>query len=122
MWGDDKTTTSWAENESLDCRDQPSTVVAMTVVVVFCTVVINGVTMAPLMKLLKMTDRSASRKMMLNGSYSKLREETDKCIKHLRHEETFFKGVNWDSVRDVDLQHFEYLEGESENRAAWLMA
>ena len=43
-------------------------------------------------------------KMMLNGSYSKLREETDKCIKHLRHEETFFKGVNWDSVRDVDLQ------------------
>ena len=45
---------------SLDCRDQPSTVVAMTVVVVTLTVVINGVTMAPLMKLLRMTDVRAS--------------------------------------------------------------
>ena len=45
---------------SLDCRDQPSTVVAMTVVVVALTVVVNGVTMAPLMAFLRMTDASAS--------------------------------------------------------------
>ena len=39
----------------------------MTVVVVVLTVVINGVTMPPLMSLLKMTQLSESRKMMVEA-------------------------------------------------------
>ena len=48
---------------SLNCRDQPQMVVFMTVIVVAFTVVINGITMAPMMKLLKMTDLTPARKM-----------------------------------------------------------
>jgi len=40
---------------SLHCRDQPVTVLLMTLVVVSGTVIINGLTMAPLMRALKMT-------------------------------------------------------------------
>jgi NhaP-type Na+/H+ or K+/H+ antiporter len=63
-------------------------VVAMTLLVVMLTVVINGVTMAPLMRLLKMTDVTASRKVMINGSYAKLEKETDHCLGSLKGEQT----------------------------------
>ena len=116
---------------SLDCRDQPLVVVAITVVVVFTTVVINGVTMAPIMRYLKMTEASASRKMMLNGSYSKLRGETKECVHHLQGEMTFFKFVDWDAVQkgsdaiDLDTKDFELGKDEDEvkilvPKAAWL--
>ena len=39
----------------------------MTLFVVSLTVVVNGVTMAPLMRLLRMTDVTAARKVMING-------------------------------------------------------
>ena len=34
----------------LPCRDVPEAALSMTLMVVFCTVVVNGLTMAPLMK------------------------------------------------------------------------
>jgi hypothetical protein len=44
--------------------------------------------MAPLMRLLKMTDVTASRKVMINGSYAKLEKETDHCLGSLKGEQT----------------------------------
>jgi len=110
---------------SLDCRDQPYLVVLMTLVVVFATVVINAITMAPVMKLLKMTERTPSRKMMLNGSFSKLRQKTEHTIHELHAEQTFFKDVDWEFLRDpangLDLTTFypDILKADVD-KAAWL--
>lgn len=66
MWGTGSSTYTHGKNgelkTSLDCRDQPMMVLYLTVLVVSGTVIINGVTMAPLMKKLKMTDTPDERK------------------------------------------------------------
>ena len=49
----------------LDCRDDPSMVLILTVLVVCTTVIINGVTMPALMSYLKMTDVPPERRHML---------------------------------------------------------
>ena len=57
MWGEGQTDV-WGNvmfTTTLDCRDQPNMVLILTVFIVVMTVTINGVTMAPLMKLLKLT-------------------------------------------------------------------
>mmetsp|Transcript_41660 Transcript_41660/g.103526 ORF Transcript_41660/g.103526 Transcript_41660/m.103526 type:complete len:1049 (+) Transcript_41660:99-3245(+) len=105
MWGTGCNKVTYGGDKqtiSLDCRDQPATVIAMTVVVVAITVVVNGVTMAPLMKWLKVTELTEARKMMLNGSYAKLRQMTDQVVKDLQGEVTFFKDVKWDKIRHPD--------------------
>ena len=72
QWGYGTHTHSTALGEvtSLDCRDQPLVVLLMNLVVVGFTVVINGLTMAPLMKFLKLTevpDRTSTD--MIEGTY-----------------------------------------------------
>ena len=49
-----------------------------------------------------MTDLTDARKMMLNGSYAKLRSKTAHAIHELQSEATFFKDVDWDMVRHPD--------------------
>ena len=54
--------------DSLNCRDQPTVVLLMTMQVVMFTVVINGMTMAPLMRALKLTEVPQERRFMLNAA------------------------------------------------------
>ena len=54
MWGTDSAVSGGLT--TLNCRDQPMMVLWLTLIVVSSTVIINGVTMAPLMRRLKMTD------------------------------------------------------------------
>ena len=68
----------------LDCRDLPMDFLLMTVFVVFMTVVVNGMTMAPLMRALKMTEQSDDRKFMLNATGNKLAHGTDEYIAKLQ--------------------------------------
>jgi len=127
MWGCGKhvvhSDISTQSSVSLNCRDQPSMVVFMTVICVFFTVVINGVTMAPLMKLLKMTDLTPARKMMVNGSFAKIRAATNSKKNSLRKEETFYKHIDWNYVdRDglnIDV-FYSTIEKEEVPKAAWL--
>ena len=120
MWG--KSEYAIGEHKSLNCRDQPLVVVAMTLLVVMLTVVVNGVTMAPLMRLLKMTDVTASRKVMINGSYAKLEKETDHCLGSLKGEETFFRGVDWESVKDMNFSDYDNPAMDCVPKAAWMSA
>ena len=59
MWGEVRLTAGGSVGLvtfSLDCRDQPNMVLVLTVLIVVTTVIINGMTMAPLMRLLKLTE------------------------------------------------------------------
>ena len=107
---------------SLDCRDQPAAVVAMTIIVVACTVIINAVTMAPLMKLLRMTELSEARKLMVMGSYTKLHGRTAKKLGELKAESSFFTGVDWANVQSLDLATDVYQASTIQKMelAAWL--
>ena len=118
MWGDDCRITN-GDAISVDCRDQPSTVVAMTVIVVAFTVILNAITKAPIMKFLNLTQLSEARKMMVNGSYSKLRDRTKHKMKQLRREGTYFKGVDWSAVSELSIDVF-HPDIENEKIAAWL--
>jgi len=79
--------------------------------------------MAPLMKVLKMTELTPARKMMLNGSFASLRQKTKKKISSLKDEDTFFKGTDWTKVHQdalgVDVFHPD-IEKEEVPKAAWL--
>jgi len=98
-------------------------VVFMTVMCVAMTVVINGITMKYLMQYLKMLDLTPSRKMMVNGSFAKIRSVSAAKKSGLKAEETFFKGVDWGYVeRDgikIDIFHDDIPE-EEVPKAAWL--
>ena len=78
MWGDGAAM-HWGvplDLRTLDCRDQPMMVLYLSVVVVVSTVVINGVTMAPLMKALRLTDVPQDRRFMLQMAKKRLGEPT----------------------------------------------
>ena len=71
-------------NPTLDCRDQPEMVLLLTVVVVTSTVVINGMTMAPLMRRLRLTDVPEERQFMLQRAKSKVARETEAAVDKMR--------------------------------------
>ena len=85
MWGEgeDKTTREWGKqlwHPSINCRDQPAMVLMLTLWVVVTTVVVNGITMAPLMKMLKMTSVPQDRVFMLRAPHRRdLNSPTDRC-------------------------------------------
>ena len=76
MWGEgqiNKVGNVYQFAPTLDCRDQPMMVLVLTIMVVVTTVVINGVTMAPLMKMLQLTEVPEERRYMLRVARNKLR-------------------------------------------------
>ena len=111
MWGDgpDHSTDTWGMrlwDPSINCRDQPAMVLIITLYVVVMTVVINGITMAPLMRMLKMTDVPEERVFMLRRAKVKLDEKTAKTIKEVK--EAFgdtLTEVNWDELQGSALTH-----------------
>eukprot|EP00966_Prymnesium_polylepis_P280287 6476334-Prymnesium_polylepis.1 len=99
MWGEGGVSSSLARgfgkySQRLDCRDLPMEQLLMTVFVVFLTVVANGMTMAPLMRRLKMTDIPDDRKFMLNAATRKLAHETERFISMLAGQKVF-ADVSW---------------------------
>ena len=64
MWGLGSTTYRAIADESMktsiNCRDQPDMVLLLVCIVVASTVLINGTTMAPLMRVLNLTALRAS--------------------------------------------------------------
>lgn len=86
---------------------------------VFITVVVNGVTMAPLMRLLKMTDLSDDRKFMLNAAKHKLNSETREYVRKLKQHK-IFKLVSWGYVGTKQLKWGEDYPVQDPEKGAWL--
>ena len=82
MWGERFAQSSGLV--SLNCRDQPMMVLWLTIIVVTSTVIVNGVTMSPIMKLLKMTATPPERLFMLHGASEKLDKETNDYPRQLQ--------------------------------------
>jgi len=109
---------------ALHCQLQPTMLLMMTVIVVFFTVLVNGVTMAPLMRFLKMTEVPAHRKFMLNIAYAQLDASTEKLIKSREADNALWNvtGVNWELVRSELMSHQPFPEAElgNQQKASWL--
>ena len=126
MWGDGASP-KWGGllwDPTLDCRDQPMMVLILTLMVVMTTVVINGITMAPLMRLLKLTDVPQSRQLMLQRARVKIAKKTAEAIaqvKELHGDELL--GVDWEKVTGCTLTHAENATDEITDRdkATWLL-
>ena len=89
-------------------------VLVLTVFIVVMTVVINGVTMAPLMKLLKMTDVPSDRRYMLKRATNQLKVKNTTLLSHLRDElGEYLPDVDWKRVSES-----EELWGEELSSAA----
>jgi len=129
MWGDggvsdDPENIGFGKYEMrLDCRDLPMDFLLMTVFVVFMTVVVNGMTMAPLMRALKMTEQSDDRKFMLNATGNKLAHGTDEYIAKLQSQKVF-ASVNWHYVESKKCANgVDFFTDHTVNdpmKAAWL--
>jgi len=100
MWGNGFDT-RWKKTlviPTLNCRDQPQMVLVLILFVVLTTVVINGITMAPLMKILKLTQIPEDRQFMLKRAKTKLDQKSIKAVADLRKEYgPYLKDFNWDS-------------------------
>jgi NhaP-type Na+/H+ or K+/H+ antiporter len=106
--------------DSLDCRDQPLMVLALTIVCVVFTVVIQGVSMAPLMQLLSMTKTPDERNFMLQSAYRKLDGKTQEFRAELQAKDEL-DSVDWDSVDKHIVQPKNTVEILHPDKAAWLL-
>jgi len=124
MWGEGSFMKEyeWDGNKfaypTLNCRDQPSTIVLMTLIVVTFTVIINGLTMAPLMRYLKMTEVPADRRFMLNMAHDDLAKKTHNYLLSLQSKPEF-TGVQWGAVQQQVVQP-EHYDVKDEEKSAWL--
>ena len=106
---------------SLDCRDQPHVVLLMNLVVVGFTVVINGLTMAPLMRVLNLTGIPEDRRFQLNTAYLQMKEASDEYLTKLKQMTWAHHGADWDFVQKRMVQHPKlYADITDHNRAAWM--
>lgn len=124
MWGEEKfrKDATWEDGTTisfytLSCRDQPFVIAYMTLWVVAFTVVINGLTMAPLMRFLKLTDIPDDRQFMLNEAYHHMHHKTKELIAELSKKPEF-ASVDWPLIEEQLLQP-EPVPVQDEERAAW---
>ena len=110
----------------LFCRDNPDMILMVSAMVVILTVVVNGITIAPLMRKLDLIAPSEDRVFMLKQAWDALDKKTEKFktnvqtsnIKHFRH-------VKWETVkanqihRDPSLDKTT-IDDENAYRCAWL--
>ena len=124
MWGDGGDFSGFGvgfgqHTKRLDCRDIPMEFLLMTVFVVFMTVVVNGMTMAPVMRLLKMTEIPDDRKFMLNAATRKLANQTTRYISKLKGQKVF-DDVQWGYVDTKKCTTAYDFKVDDPGRAAWL--
>ena len=123
QWGYGTHTHSTALGEvtSLDCRAQPLVVLLMNLVVVGFTVVINGLTMAPLMKLLKMTGIPEDRRFQLNTAYLQMKKDSDAYLGKLKGMAWAHTGADWAYVKTRMVKHPKLFHDiKDHERAAWM--
>jgi hypothetical protein len=120
MWGTSITVVG--DIESLDCRDQPMMVLVLTMIVVTLTVVVNGMTMAPLMKRLNMTSTPDHRMYMLHLACNGLDEQTKQFMESIKTQKEL-KDVNWvDVEKHICKREKHGLEKiHDADKAAWLL-
>ena len=129
MWGDGSSP-SWGvtlRDATLDCRDQPEMVLLLTVVVVVSTVVINGLTMAPLMRMLQLTDVPEERQFMLQRAKKRLAGKTKRAIGEMQTQlGAILPDINWDNFHashGAALTHCVNAKAvvRDVNKATWLL-
>jgi len=117
MWGGP---TSVEGKAYLPCRDIPADMLFMTTVVVTATVIINGCSIATLMRLLEMVSLPSDRKFMLKHATAKLARETDHLLEALQGQDEH-KGVDWQIVEEESLQvHYDFEDDAA--ASSWLQA
>ena len=130
MWGLGSTTYRSIADESMktsiNCRDQPDMVLLLVCIVVASTVLINGTTMAPLMRVLNLTRPPDWRRYMRARALLSLRRVTEHYLHGLREMAGMGAGVDWVYVRsklfnDVSRgQRRRDMACDDPNKAAWL--
>ena len=121
QWGYGTHTMSGSGSLSVDCRDQPHVVLLMNLMVVVFTVVINGSTMAPLMRFLKLTSIPEDRRFQLNTAYLQMKNDSDTYFNKLKKNEKAHAGVDWDYVHNRIVKHYELFHDITDHeRAAWM--
>ena len=126
MWGDGQAS-QWGLKlwvPTLDCRDQPMMVLILTLYVVLTTVVINGVTMAPLMRYLKLTEVPEDRQFMLQRARRRLAKKTQKAVEALKTKYgSSLQDVPWAELGGANLSHClaATCSVQDVDRATWLL-
>jgi len=131
MWGNGASNTWGAQTllvPTLNCRDQPLMVLTLILYVVLLTVVINGITMAPLMRFLKLTKIPEDRQFMLQRAKLKIDAETKKSLARMRDQYSEdLPDVDWESpdiAVGAPLAHAAKCTGtmiEQIDRDTWLL-
>merc|ERR1719446_265396 len=104
----------------LHCRDAPFLFLMMTCVVITMTVVVNGMTMMPLMQKLGMTELSEERKFMMLAMHESVETETRKYVNLLKFKDRARADVDWEVVSkfiNMPPPNYECLDEET---SAWL--
>ena len=98
------------ELKHLYCRDVPQLILMATCSMIFLTVVVNGSTMARLMRALKLDVPTEDRRYMMSEAAKKLHIETDKFLEKLKKEESHLDSADYATVQD----RFLYLTNKRE--------
>ena len=118
MWGDK------SHDDILLCRDQPTMILMVSAMVVVMTVIVNGITMAPLMKRLRLTDVDDERTFMLQQAWAKIEADTKRFIDSVeKNNIKHFRRVDWETVHANEMTpppELAHQSVERKQRAAWL--
>ena len=98
------------ELKHLYCRDVPQLILMATCSMIFLTVVVNGSTMARLMRALGLDQPTEDRRYMMSEAAKKLHIETDKFLEKLKKEESHLDSADYPTVQD----RFLYLTNDLE--------
>ena len=100
------------ELKHLYCRDVPQLILMATCSMIFLTVVVNGSTMARLMRALKLDVPTEDRRYMMSEAAKKLHTETDKFLEKLKKEESHLDSADYATVQDRFLYLTNKLEAD----------
>ena len=119
--------TMWTGRSTGDillCRDIPTMILMVSCMVVFSTVVVNGITMAPMMRKLKLTEHDELRVFMLRQAWTMIETETKELIDNIQENNIkHFRKVNWGLITANRLREPTWLKAKDvarDYRAAWL--
>ena len=100
------------ELKHLYCRDVPQLILMATCSMIFLTVVVNGSTMARLMRALGLDQPTEDRRYMMSEAAKKLHIETDKFLEKLKKEESHLDSADYATVQDRFLYLTNKLEAD----------
>jgi len=124
MWGGSRT---WTTDGSgfLPCHDVPATGLVMTCMMILLTVVVNGMTMAPLMRVLGLTATPEDRRFAVRKAMVTITNKTNKLVDELK-KDGIHDAADWGSIDSILLQNSDTVEkltrqkDENVGHDAWL--